>query len=72
MIGGISIFLPFAPGGGRKFCRTCSNNRAVTVGDDCQEEELEQASGTAQVDEEKNECSEEQLNNFSQKLKTMQ
>jgi hypothetical protein len=31
-----------------------------------EEEELEQASGTAQVDEEKNECSEEQLNKFSQ------
>jgi hypothetical protein len=36
MIGGIEIIPTICPGGGRKFCCTCSNSRTVTVGDDCQ------------------------------------
>jgi hypothetical protein len=68
MIGGIQLFLPSAQ-------EEAENSvvNAATAGEQSQlmmtvkeEEELEQAFETAQADERKNECSEEQLNNFSQ------
>ena len=68
MIGGIPIFLPSAQEEAE-----ISIVDGATTGEQSQlmmtikeEEELEQVSETAQVDEEKNECSEEQLNKFSQ------
>jgi hypothetical protein len=68
MIGGIEIFLPFAQEEAEN-----SVQNATTAGEQSQlmmtvkeEKELEQAFETAQTDEEKNECSEEQLNKFSQ------
>jgi hypothetical protein len=63
MIGGISIFLPFAPEEAENRMADVARSEeqsAVTV-----KQKLEQMAKTAQVDEEKNECSEEQLNNFS-------
>ena len=70
MIGGIEIFLPFA----QEEVENSVQN-ATTAGEQSQlmmtvkeEKELEQAFETAQTDEEKNECSEEQLNKFSQQV----
>jgi hypothetical protein len=68
MIGGIEIFLPFSQEEAEN-----SVQNATTAGEQSQlmmtvkeEKELEQAFETAQTDEEKNDCSEEQLNKFSQ------
>jgi hypothetical protein len=70
MIGGIEIFLPFAQEEAEN-----SVQNETTAGEQSQlmmtvkeEEELEKVSETAQVDEEKNECSEEKLNKFSQQV----
>jgi hypothetical protein len=68
MIGGIEIFLSFAQEGAENSvadiaAATEQSPQEMTVR---KERKLEQVSETAQVDEEKNECSEEQLNDFSQ------
>jgi hypothetical protein len=75
MIGGIRLFLPSAQeeaensvvhaatAGERSQLMMTDFHQTVTGRE---EEELEQAFETAQADERKNECSEEQLNNFSQ------
>jgi hypothetical protein len=68
MIGGIGVFLPFCPGGGRSLCcRWCSNSRR-TVSCDCQERRgigADFGSCPSRAEEE-NEHSEECLNTFSQ------
>ena len=75
MIGGIRLFLPSsheeaensvvhaATAGERSQLMMTDFHQTVTGRE---EEELEQAFETAQADERKNECSDEQLNNFSQ------
>jgi hypothetical protein len=66
MIGGIEIFLPFAQGEAENSVAHTATAEQSQLEMTIEEEELEQVSETAQVDEEKNECSEEQLNDFSQ------
>jgi hypothetical protein len=66
MIGGVSIFLPSAQEEAENSVVHAAIAEQSQLEMTVEEEELEQASGTAQADEEKNECSEEQLNKFSQ------
>jgi hypothetical protein len=68
MVGGIQVFLPSAQEGAENSVADIAaaaeqSPQEMTVR---KERKLEQVSETAQVDEEKNECSEEQLNKFSQ------
>jgi hypothetical protein len=66
MIGGVSIFLPSAQEEAENsvYIQTTAEQSQLEM--TVEEEELEQASGTAQADAKKNECSEGQLKNFSQ------
>jgi hypothetical protein len=66
MIGGIEIFLPFAQEEAENSVVHAATAEQPQLEMTVEEEELEQVSETAQADEEKNECSEEQLNDFSQ------
>jgi hypothetical protein len=66
MIGGIEIFLPFAQEEAENSVVHAATAEQSQLEMTVEEEELEQVSETAQVDEEENECSEEQLHKFSQ------
>jgi hypothetical protein len=70
MIGGIQVFLPSAQEGAENSVADIAaaaeqSPQEMTIR---REKELEQVSETAQVDKEKSECSEEQLNRFSQQV----
>jgi hypothetical protein len=66
MIGGIEIFLSFAQEEAENSAVHAATAKQPQLEMTVEEEELEQVSETAQVDEEENECSEEQLHKFSQ------
>jgi hypothetical protein len=66
MIGGVSIFLPSAKEEAENSVVQAATTEQSQLEMTVEEEELEQASGTAQADAKKNECSEGQLKNFSQ------